>query len=46
MKKFLSLVLALALVLCASLAAADEVQLYSSMTEADLDALITCFNEV
>ena len=23
-----------------------EVQLYSSMTEADLDALITCFNEV
>ena len=23
-----------------------EVQLYSTMTEADLDALITCFNEV
>ena len=23
-----------------------EIQLYSSMTEADLDALITCFNEV
>ncbi len=27
-------------------ALSGEVQLYSSMTEADLDALITCFNEV
>ena len=50
MKKLLSLVLALAMVLSvAAFAHADEpsgeVQLYSTMTEADLDALITCFNE-
>lgn len=47
MKKLLTLVLALIMVLgttCAY-AASGEVQLYSTMTEADLDALITCFNE-
>ena len=48
MKKILSLVLALVLTLgvCGAYAASGEVQLYSTMTEADLDALITCFNEV
>ena len=46
MKKILTLVLALTMVLTAVCAyAGGEVQLYSSMTEADLDALITCFNE-
>ena len=49
MKKLLSLVLALCMILSATaIAFADpsgEVQLYSTMTEADLDALITCFNE-
>jgi len=47
MKKILTLVLSLVMVLTAACAfAGGEVQLYSSMTEADLDALITCFNEV
>ena len=48
MKKLLSLVLALMMTLtvCSAFAASGEVQLYSTMTEADLDALITCFNEV
>ncbi|MBQ4264261.1 MAG: extracellular solute-binding protein [Clostridia bacterium] len=47
MKKILTLVLSLVMVLTAACAfAGEEVQLYSSMTEADLDALITCFNEV
>ncbi len=48
MKKLVSLVLALMMTLtaCAAFAAEGEVQLYSTMTEADLDALITCFNEV
>ena len=47
MKKILTLVLALVMVLTAACAfAGGEVQLYSTMTEADLDALITCFNEV
>ena len=48
MKKLLSLVLALMMTLtvCTAFAAKGEVQLYSTMTEADLDALITCFNEV
>ena len=46
MKKILTLVLALVMVLTAACAfAGSEVQLYSTMTEADLDALITCFNE-
>ena len=46
MKKILTLVLAMTMVLAAVCAyAGSEVQLYSSMTEADLDALITCFNE-
>ena len=47
MKKILTLVLSLVMVLTAACAfAGSEVQLYSTMTEADLDALITCFNEV
>ena len=47
MKKFLTLALSLIMVLSLSVAfAGSEVQLYSTMTEADLDALITCFNEV
>ena len=47
MKKILTLVLSLVMVLTAACAfAGGEVQLYSTMTEADLDALITCFNEV
>ncbi len=48
MKKLVSLILALMMTLtaCAAFAAEGEVQLYSTMTEADLDALITCFNEV
>jgi len=47
MKKALALVLTLimALSVCSAYAASGEVQLYSTMTEADLDALITCFNE-
>ena len=46
MKKILTLVLSLVMVLTAACAfAGSEVQLYSTMTEADLDALITCFNE-
>ena len=46
MKKFLTLALSLIMVLSLSVAfAGSEVQLYSTMTEADLDALITCFNE-
>ena len=46
MKKILTLALALLMVLTAACAfAGSEVQLYSTMTEADLDALITCFNE-
>jgi len=46
MKKILTLVLTLVMVLTAACAfAGSEVQLYSTMTEADLDALITCFNE-
>ena len=46
MKKILTLVLALVMVLTAACAfAGGEVQLYSTMTEADLDALITCFND-
>jgi len=47
MKKILTLALSLIMVLTAACAfAGSEVQLYSTMTEADLDALITCFNEV
>ena len=51
MKKFLALVLALMMVMSLTVVAmadepSGEVQLYSTMTEADLDALITCFNEV
>jgi len=47
MKKILTLALSLIMVLSLSVAfAGGEVQLYSTMTEADLDALITCFNEV
>ena len=47
MKKILTLALSLIMVLTAACAfAGGEVQLYSTMTEADLDALITCFNEV
>ncbi len=52
MKKILSLVLALCLVfaVCAFASAeedlGDTLVLYSSMTDADLEALITCFNEV
>ncbi|MBR5224684.1 MAG: hypothetical protein IKV90_03345, partial [Clostridia bacterium] len=46
MKKILTLALSLIMVLSLSVAfAGSEVQLYSTMTEADLDALITCFNE-
>ena len=46
MKKILTLALSLIMVLSLSVAfAGGEVQLYSTMTEADLDALITCFNE-
>lgn len=51
MKKIIALLLvlamALALVACGASeeSASGEVQLYSTMTEADLDALITCFNE-
>ncbi len=46
MKKILAiaLVLMLALGLTPVYAAGGELQLYSTMTEADLDALITCFN--
>jgi iron(III) transport system substrate-binding protein len=52
MKKILSLVLTLCLILAACACAVaeedlgDTLVLYSSMTEADLEALITCFNEV
>ena len=53
MKKLLAMLLALVMVfaLAAPMASADDdlgdtVVLYSSMTEFDLDALITCFNEV
>ncbi|MBR3874002.1 MAG: extracellular solute-binding protein [Clostridia bacterium] len=46
MKKILALVLSLMMTLAVCSAyAGSEVQLYSTMTEADLDALITCFNE-
>lgn len=51
MKKIVALLLALimvfALVACGNSGkkASGEVQLYSTMTEADLEALITCFNE-
>ena len=51
MKKIVALLLALimvfALVACGDSGkkASGEVQLYSTMTEADLEALITCFNE-
>ncbi len=46
MKKILTLALTLIMVFSLTTAfAGGEVQLYSTMTEADLDALITCFNE-
>jgi len=51
MKKIIALLLALSMVLCLAACGASEqkasgqVQLYSTMTEADLEALITCFNE-
>ena len=52
MKKILALILAFVMVFAlAGIASADDdlgdtVVLYSSMTEFDLEALITCFNEV
>ena len=51
MKKILALVLALLMVLAltacgGSSSDSGDLVLYSTMTEADLDALITCFNEV
>ena len=50
MKKIVALLLALlmvfALVACGGgKEASGQVQLYSTMTEADLEALIACFNE-